>query len=87
MQAPIRAGQKVRIIQEIDRREGPWINEVVGAVVDIKPQKTGSWYAHGKDYKLWLNRVLLRKADGELTTITVDQFTRVEVLEDAPASA
>ncbi|HMQ15833.1 MAG TPA: hypothetical protein PKC49_07655 [Phycisphaerae bacterium] len=87
MQAPIRAGQKVRIIQEIDRREGAWTNEVVGTVVEFRAQKTGSWYAHGKDDKLWLNRVRLRKADGEITTIAVDQFTRVEILEDAPVAS
>lgn len=86
MQSPLKPGQKVRIHQEIDRREGAWSNDVIGTVIDVTPQKTGSWFAHGKDRKLWLNRVKLRKADGEITTLIVDQFTRYEVLADAAAT-
>lgn len=76
----LKPGQRVRIRQEIDRREGNWSAEVVGTIIAVRPEKTGSWFAHGKDDKLWLNRVRLRKDDGELTTIAVDPFTRVEVL-------
>lgn len=75
-----RAGQRVRILQEIDRREGNWTNEVVGTVVSVEPEKTGSWFAHGKDEKFWLNRIRLRKDDGELTTVVVDQYTRYEIV-------
>ncbi|QOJ13298.1 MAG: hypothetical protein HRU75_01020 [Planctomycetia bacterium] len=73
-------GRRVRIIQQVQRREGDWRMEVVGEVVDATQEKTGSWYAHSKDDKLWLTRVRLRKNDGELTTISVDQHTQVEFL-------
>ncbi len=79
----LKPGQKVRVHLEIDRREGNWTREVVGTVLSVRPEKTGSWFAHGKDDKLWLYRVRLQKADGEITTIAVDQFTRCEVLEPA----
>jgi hypothetical protein len=55
-------------------------------VLVVRAEPTGSWYAHGKDDKLWLNRIRLRKDDGEITTIVVDQHTRFEVLAGAPAS-
>lgn len=76
----LKPGLRVRIYQEIDRREGNWQNEVVGTVVEVTPQKTGSWNAHGRDDRLWLNRIRIRKADGEESLISVDQFTRCEVL-------
>ncbi len=76
----LKPGQRVRIYQEIDRREGNWHNEIVGTVVEVAPQKTGSWNAHGRDDRLWLNRIRIRKADGEESLISVDQFTRCEVL-------
>ena len=79
----IKAGQRVRIYQEIDRREGNWQHEVMGTVVSAEAEKTGSWHAAGKDDKLWLNRIRLRKDDGELTTVVVDQHSRVEVLGEA----
>ena len=78
-------GQRVRITQEIDRREGNWRTEVVGVVETVKQEKTGSWYAHSKDDKLWLLRVRLKKDDGELTTIAVDPLTRVELLDGGVA--
>ncbi len=77
-------GQRVRISQEIDRREGNWRTEVVGVVQFVRPEKTGSWFAHSKDGRLWLLRVQLQKDDGELTTLSVDSLTTVEVL-DSPA--
>ena len=80
----LQPGQQVRITQEIDRREGSWTNVVTGTVVSVTPEQTGSWYAHGKDHKLWLHRVRLQREDGELTTIVVDQHTSIEPL--APAN-
>lgn len=82
----VKPGQCVRVFQEIDRREGNWTHEVVGTVLSVRAEKTGSWHAHGKDDKLWLNRIRLRKEDGEITTVVVDQHTRLEVLSDGLAS-
>lgn len=76
----LKAGQRIRIYQEIERREGNWRNEIIGTVVEVMPQKTGSWNAHGRDDRLWLNRIRIRKADGEESLISVDQHTRYEVL-------
>lgn len=80
----LRPGQRIRVFQEIDRREGNWKHEVVGTILDVRPEPTGSWHAHGKNSKLWLNRIRLRKADGEVTTLVVDQHTRVETLRGEP---
>lgn len=76
----LKPGQRVKLYQEIDRREGNWRNEVVGTVVETFAQKTGSWNAHGKDDRLWLNRIRIRKDDGEESIISVDQYTRCEIL-------
>jgi len=82
----IKPGQRIRVFQEIDRREGNWVHDLVGTVLSVRPEKTGSWHAHGKDDKLWLNRIRLRKEDGEIATVVVDQHTRLEVLADAGSS-
>jgi hypothetical protein len=42
--------------------------------------KTGSWFAHGKDDKVWLDRIELRKDDGEMVVCNLDQFSEVEVV-------
>jgi hypothetical protein len=82
----VKPGQRVRVCQEIGRREGNWRHELCGIVLAAGAEQTGSWYAHGKDGKLWLNRVHLRKDDGEITTIVVDRHTRLEVLSDASST-
>ena len=80
----IKPGQRIRVYQEVERREGSWTHETVGTVLSVKFEQTGSWHARGKNDKLWLTRIRLRKADGEITTIVSDQHTRLEVLADTP---
>jgi hypothetical protein len=72
-------GAKVHVIQQIAARDHSWSSEVRGVVVDFSQKTTGSWYAHGKDDKLWLDRLTLRKPDGELITLILDDYSRVEV--------
>lgn len=81
----LKPGRRIRVHQEIDRREGNWRGEVVGTVVEVFPQATGSWFVHGKNTRLWLNRIRLRKDDGEITIVVVDPHTRVEALPETPA--
>ena len=68
------------------RREGNWAHQVVGTVISVAPEQTGSWHARGKDGRLWLNRIRLRKDDGEITTVVADRLTRVEWLTDDASS-
>jgi hypothetical protein len=77
-------GTQVRVIQQIAARDHSFSSEIRGTVVDFSQQETGSWYAHGKDDKLWLDRLTLRKADGELITLNLDKYSVVE-LEPAAA--
>ncbi len=45
--------------------------------------KTGSWFAHAKDDQLWLDRMEIRLADGELAVLNLDQYSVVEILSDS----
>jgi hypothetical protein len=49
-------------------------------VVGFSQEKTGSWYAHSKDHKLWIDRLQVRKDDGELVYVNLDQYSSVEVI-------
>jgi hypothetical protein len=80
----LRPGAKVKITQQIAGRDYTWTSDVVGTVVDFEQKQTGSWFAHSKDDKLWLDRLLIKKDDGELTTLNLDDYTHVEVLDPAP---
>jgi hypothetical protein len=79
MQPPLTPGTAVRVTQQIAARDHAHATQVTGTVVDFQQQTTGSWYAHGKDDKLWLDRLTLRKADGELITLNLDNFSLIEI--------
>ncbi len=87
-QQQLQPGQRVRVRQEIERREDNWVQQVEGTIVALRREKTGSWFAHGKDDKLWLDRLRLQKDDGEITTLVIDEHTHIEVVAaDADAEA
>ncbi len=72
-------GAKVKVVQQIAARDYSWHSETAGTIVSYEQQETGSWYAHSKNEKLWLDRLTLKKSDGEITTLNLDEFSVVKV--------
>ena len=77
---PLTPGTRVRITQQIAARHYAFLAPVEGVVIDARARPTGSWFAHGVADKLWLERIVLRKADGEVSTLNLDEHSRVEIL-------
>jgi hypothetical protein len=71
-------GDRVRVTQQTPRQQGVIRISVEGTIVRFGQQKTGSWFAHSKDDKLWLDRLELRKDDGERIVLNLDRHTVVE---------
>lgn len=71
------------------------VAETVGVVEAWSEEPTGSWHAHGKEpqsgpaavkrpgRKLWLDRLRLRKVDGEVVLLVIDDATQIARLEAA----
>lgn len=78
VQQQYQAGQRVRVTQQIPKGDAYLTTTFEGTVLRYAQEKTGSWYAHSKDKKLWLDRLELRMDDGELRVLNLDQYTRVE---------
>lgn len=74
-------GTPVCVRQVVEHRVQDIVAEVVGVVEAWVDEPTGSWHAHGKQSKLWLKRLKLRKADGELVLLVVDDGTSIAKLE------
>ncbi|MGB0716085.1 MAG: hypothetical protein ACPGXK_09420 [Phycisphaerae bacterium] len=77
------SGTPVCVKQAVDRRGRIVQTEVVGVVEDWEKKPTGSWYAHGQYCKYWLYRLKLRKPDGELSLIKIDDDTEIAKLESS----
>src|SRR5687767_3999305 len=78
-------GAVVEVTQQVVSRNHAWPNRTRGVVVRYEQKQTGSWFAHSKDDKLWLDRLVLRLEDGEITTLNLDRFSQVEVIPPEPA--
>jgi len=75
---PIQAGKRVRVTQQLPTPEGAWTTAVEGTVRRWRQATTGSWFAHSKDDRLWLDRLEMRLDDGEVTVLNLDQYSLVE---------
>ncbi len=75
-----RPGQRVRVVQQVPRpANGTSMSATVeGVVVRYEQSKTGSWYAHAKDDRLWLDRLVLKKDDGEVVYLNLDHYSAVQ---------
>jgi hypothetical protein len=72
-------GARVKVTQQIAARDYALPTVVRGVIVEYGQKETGSWYAHSKDDRLWLDRLVLRKDDGEITSLNLDDYSRVEI--------
>jgi len=75
-------GTRVEVTQQVPRQNRTFHAKTAGVVVKHDQRKTGSWYAHAKDDKLWLDRLTVRKDDGEIVVFILDALTHVEVVEE-----
>jgi len=73
-------GSRVQVTQQIPQRDEVWTTHTTGTVLKFDQLKTGSWYAHSKDDKLWLDRLTLRLDDGEIIELILDKYTHVETV-------
>jgi hypothetical protein len=73
-------GTVVRVTEQIPRRTDTVTTSVEGTVVRQERQSSGSWYARNKRNKVWLDRLIIRKEDGEISILNLDEYTVVEVL-------
>lgn len=76
----IKPGDRVRVTQQVMLQSRPSTVTVEGVVETYEQQKTGSWFAHSEDKKLWLDRVRLRTDDGEIVDCNLDHLSRVELV-------
>jgi hypothetical protein len=78
-------GQRVRVTQQVPRLDraggGTMSTTIEGTVVNFNQQKTGSWFAHSRDHKLWIDRLELRKDDGEIVLLNLDHYSHVDVVQ------
>src|SRR5947207_322765 len=82
-------GARVTVLQQFAHRDPAkaWTDRITGTVLEYMQKPTGSWYAHSKNEKLWLDRLKLRRDDGELMTLNLDDYSHIEIQKDEGVKA
>lgn len=80
----LKPGARVRVQQTIFGGEtlqrARWTSHVEGTIVSCEAEPTSSWYKHGKQHRVWLLRLRLKKDDGEIAALNLDNASVVTVL-------
>ena len=77
---PIEPGTRIKVTQQLPTPDGAWTTTIEGTVKRWRQATTGSWFAHSKDDRLWLDRLEMRLDDGETTVLNLDQYSLVETI-------
>jgi hypothetical protein len=77
----LRPGQRVRITQTVRVGLKSWPVVVTGVVRDTQVLVTGLATQRAKDDVLTVDTLHFVKENGELSSVAIDENTRVEVLE------
>ena len=89
LRAEFPKGTPVIVEEESQTARGTFAKaEVVGTVISWRHETTGAWYAKKGDPsipnengKLQLLRLMLKKVDGEISDIIIDDLTKIAKLE------
>ncbi len=75
-------GTRVLVTQQMPQIDTVWTRTSEGVIVKAHRARTGSWFAHGKDDKLWLDRLEIRLDDGEIVVLNLDQYSVIERIDE-----
>jgi hypothetical protein len=78
-------GTMVKVTQQIPRHEDTLTATITGKVVRQERQPSGSWFARNKRAKVWLDRLVIEKADGETSILNLDEYSHVEIVQGPEA--
>jgi hypothetical protein len=77
----LRPGDRVEVVHEVKVGSSKtWSTTTVGTVVNTERRRQGLHFRRNQDDKVFADMIVLKRDDGELTTITMDEFTELRRL-------
>lgn len=83
--AALQPGDRVEVTHEVKVGFRRWYVTTAGTVVAKDRRRHGLHYQRNFDDKAFSDVLILRRDDGELTTITLDEFTELRKVDTPPA--
>ena len=76
----LQPGTRVEVTHRITDGEPQFAYTVVGTVLSHQAEPTGAWFAHDEGGRLLLDRLKIRKDDGEESVLVLDEHSIIKVL-------
>jgi hypothetical protein len=76
----LRAGDRVEVIHEVKVGFRTWSSRTTGTVVSKDRRRHSLHFNRNFDDKVYSDVLILKRDDGELTTITLDEFSELRKL-------
>lgn len=76
----LREGDQVELRHQVKVGFRVWETVTRGTVVEARRRRLGLHYRRNFDDKAFSDILVLRREDGELTTVTLDEFSQLKVL-------
>lgn len=81
--ADLRPGDRVEVVHEVKVGLKRWKTMTVGTVVRTERRRHSLHFRRSSDDKVFSDLIVLRRDDGELTTVTLDEFSELRRLATA----
>ena len=82
----LRPGDLVELTHEIKVGYNRWFSTIQGTVVQTDRRRHGLHYQRNLDDKVFSDLIVLRREDGELTTVTLDEFSELKLVQPAQSN-
>ena len=79
----LQPGDRVELVHEVKVGFRDWTSKTVGTVVSKERRRHSRHFDRNFDDEVYSDLIVLKRDDGELTTVTIDEFTELRVLEKA----
>jgi len=71
----LKPGDRIEVEHTVSVGQESWASKTVGRVVRTERRRHGLHFKRSRDDKVFSDVILLELPDGELTSVTVDEFT------------
>jgi len=79
----LKPGDRVELKHQVTVGFRSWPTTTRGEVVDAERRRHGLHFRRNQDDKAFSDVIVLRRDDGELTTVTLDEFSELRKIEPA----
>ena len=76
----LQPGDRVELIHQVKVGFRTWPTTTIGTIVKAERRRHGLHYSRNFDDKAFSDVMVIQRDDGELTTVTLDEFSRLRKL-------